>query len=80
MSGAPRREDGPALEPERYELAAGPAYRFEVDRREFVKLLGGGLVVLAAAPPALPQESGARGGAVGGPPREIAAWLVEQGL
>ena len=75
MSGGPRREDGPALEPERYELAAGPAYRFEVDRREFVKLLGGGLVVLAAAPPALPQESGARGGAAGGPPREIAAWL-----
>ena len=62
------------LEPERYELAAGPAYRFEVDRREFVKLLGGGLVVLVArAAPA--QESGTRGGAAGSPPREIGAWL-----
>jgi len=72
--GSPRPEDPPALEPERYELAAGPAYRFEVDRREFVKLLGGGLVVLAAgAAPA--QESGTRGGAAGSLPREIGAWL-----
>ena len=63
------------LEPERYELAAGPAYRFDVDRREFVKLLGGGLVVIVAAAAAPAQESGARGGGAGSPPREIAAWL-----
>ncbi len=62
------------LEPERYELHARPAYRFEVDRREFVKLLGGGLVVLAAGP-ARAQESGVRGGAAGSPPPEINAWL-----
>jgi nicotinate dehydrogenase subunit B len=63
------------LEPDRYELAAGPAYRFDVDRREFVKLLGGGLVVMVAAAAAPAQESGARGGGAGSPPREIAAWL-----
>jgi nicotinate dehydrogenase subunit B len=63
------------LEPERYELDAGPAYRFDVDRREFVKLLGGGLVVMVATATAPAQESGARGGGAGLPPREIAAWL-----
>jgi isoquinoline 1-oxidoreductase len=63
------------LEPERYELDAGPAYRFEVDRRDFVKLLGGGLVVCLSVRGALAQESG-RGGR-GGPalPRDVAAWL-----
>src|SRR5207245_10990218 len=63
------------LEPERDGLAEGPAYRFDVDRREFVKLLGGGLVVIVAASAAPAQESGARGGGAGAPPREIAAWL-----
>ena len=33
------REDG-LLEPERYELDEPPAYRFELDRREFVAVLG----------------------------------------
>ena len=33
------------LEPERYELHAAPLYRFELDRREFFKLLGCGVVV-----------------------------------
>jgi len=60
------------LEPERYELHTRPAYRFEVDRREFVKLLGGGLVVLAAGP-ARAQESGVRGGGATSPPPEINA-------
>src|SRR2546422_3029925 len=74
MSGAPPPA-GDRLEPERYELAEGPAYRFDVDRREFVKLLGGGLVVIVAAAASPAQESGARGGAAGSPPPEIAAWL-----
>jgi isoquinoline 1-oxidoreductase len=76
MSGA-RTPSGDrlTLEPERYELAAGPAYRFDVDRREFVKLLGGGLVVIVAAAAAPAQESGTRGGAAASPPREIGAWL-----
>ena len=73
-SGVRRTEGGLTLAPERYELGTGPAYRFEVDRREFVKLLGGGLVVLAAGP-ARAQESGVRAGGAGAPPREIGAWL-----
>ncbi len=49
---------------------------FAVDRREFVKLLGGGLLVFAAAP-ALTQESGrpGRGGFGEQMPRDLAAWL-----
>ena len=59
-------------EPDRYELAAGPPYRFDVDRREFIATLGG-LVVVLAAGPASAQESGRRGG--GDMPDDVASWL-----
>ena len=64
-------------EPERYELASTPVYRFDLDRRDFFKLLGAGvLVVSLMRPTAWPQESGraraSRGDAL---PREIDAWL-----
>jgi len=36
------------LEVERYELFAGPAYRFDLERRDFFKLLGGGIVLVLA--------------------------------
>ena len=36
------------FEVERYELFAGPAYRFTPDRRDFLKTLGGGILVLLA--------------------------------
>ena len=63
------------LEPERYELFEGPAYKFEVERRDFFKLLGGGIVLLLACnETAFAQESGrARGG--GAMPQNIEAWL-----
>lgn len=35
------------VEPERYELSAGPAYLFRLQRRQFLQLTGGGLVVAA---------------------------------
>ena len=31
------------IEPERYELFEKPRYHFEPDRRDFLKLLGGGI-------------------------------------
>ena len=62
------------IEPERYELFAGPAYRFALDRREFVKLVGGGLVVLLAAE-STAQESGGRDERGSGAPRPLASWL-----
>ena len=54
------------LEAERYELFAGPAYRFDLERRDFFKLLGGGLLLLLAFEnPAAAQ----------GMPQNIGAWL-----
>ena len=62
--------------PERYELTAGARYRFEVDRRAFMRIfgaMGGGLVVLASMPIDA-QESG-RGGQNRAAPRDLGAWL-----
>jgi isoquinoline 1-oxidoreductase len=67
------------IEAERYELSEPPRYRFDFDRREFFKLLGGGLVVLCFVVPALGQESGGAGRRDGGRggqiPADINAWL-----
>jgi isoquinoline 1-oxidoreductase len=65
------------IEPERYELTAGPAYHFETGRRDFFKLLGAGLlVVMALKSTAAAQESGSKGHATEqNLPKDIAAWL-----
>ncbi len=64
------------LEPERYELAAAAPYHFDLDRREFFKFLGAGLLVVSVLKPAVvAQESGGarrRGDSL---PKEIDAWL-----
>ncbi len=64
------------VEPERYELRAAAPYRFDVDRRDFFKFLGAGLVVVSILKPTLvAQESGGgrrRGESL---PQEINAWL-----
>jgi isoquinoline 1-oxidoreductase len=62
------------IEPERYELSAPPTYRFHldpVDRRDFLALLGGGLLVVFSA---RAQESGRtrRGESL---PQDLDAWL-----
>jgi CO/xanthine dehydrogenase Mo-binding subunit len=74
----------PEIELERYELFETPAYRFEpergefqLERRNFFKFLGGGLVLLLTLDgPARAQESG-RGPAFrpDARPPELAAWL-----
>ena len=48
-------------EPERYELHEGPFYHFEVSRRQFVQVLGAGLVISVAVPSLIAQRAG-RGG------------------
>jgi isoquinoline 1-oxidoreductase len=66
----------PMFEPERYELAEPPHYRFELDRRGVLKLfaaLGGGLVVVAAMPGASAQGRG--GGQRPPMPADVASWL-----
>ncbi|HXG93946.1 MAG TPA: molybdopterin cofactor-binding domain-containing protein [Blastocatellia bacterium] len=64
------------IEPERYELNAAPAYSFAMDRRQFFKSLGGGLVVLFLFKDAKAQESGGPGRQQNQQrPQEIGAWL-----
>src|SRR6202521_2873834 len=64
------------LEPERYELNAPPRYHFEVDRREFFKFLGAGVLIVCVLKDAQAQESGGDKRAQGvSLPKEIAAWL-----
>lgn len=65
------------IEPERYELNESAPYRFDLDRRDFFKFLGAGIVVVSVLKPALvAQESGGarqrRGESL---PKEIEAWL-----
>jgi nicotinate dehydrogenase subunit B len=65
------------LEPERYELRAAAPYRFDLDRRDFFKFLGAGVVVVSVLKPAITaQESGGgrqrRGESL---PQQIDAWL-----
>jgi len=72
-----RRQLQVPLEPERYELRAASPYHFDLDRREFFKFLGAGLVVVSVLKPVVvAQESGGarqrRGESL---PQEINAWL-----
>jgi isoquinoline 1-oxidoreductase len=66
------------IEPERYELFEGPAYRFTPDRREFLQTVGGGLLVFLALGEVSAQQPGrgGRGRGFGAPmPPEVAVWL-----
>jgi Aerobic-type carbon monoxide dehydrogenase, large subunit CoxL/CutL homologs len=68
------------LEPERYELTEGPAYHFELgemQRRDFFRVFGGGVLIVLALKDSLAQQESGGGGRRGGAPRpvEIGAWL-----
>jgi nicotinate dehydrogenase subunit B len=64
------------VEPERYELNAPPAYRFEVDRREFFKLLGAGIFVIGVLKSSRGMQESGRGTRSGESlPNDIGAWL-----
>ena len=64
-------------EPERYELVSAPVYRFDLDRRDFFKVLGAGVLVFSVLKQtAWAQESGgARARRGDSSPKEIDAWL-----
>jgi nicotinate dehydrogenase subunit B len=75
-----RSVTSPPVEPERYELHAEPADPFTLARREFLKMLGGGILVMISLheAPAFQESGGRRGGGRGrgGPvPQEVGAWL-----
>jgi nicotinate dehydrogenase subunit B len=66
------------IEAERYELREEPPYRFGLARREFLKTLGGGILVLLALDPAPAtgqRGGGRRGGSGQAAPQSIDAWL-----
>ena len=64
------------LEPERYELTTPTAYHFELDRREFFRFLGAGILIVGVLKNAQAfQESGAGRGPDESLPKEIGAWL-----
>ena len=46
------------VEPERYEFFEEPRYQFEVDRRDFLKFVGGGLLVALVLGEAWGQRPG----------------------
>jgi isoquinoline 1-oxidoreductase len=69
------------LEPERYELDDAPPFSFELSRRAFFGVVGGGVVVACllgkadAQPPPGGRRPGGRGFGGGQVPGEIGAWL-----
>ena len=65
------------LEFERYELREGPAYHFDLERRDFFKLLGGGLILFLVFDRATEAQESGRGQAMRADarPPEVAAWL-----
>jgi nicotinate dehydrogenase subunit B len=64
------------IEPEHYELQEPPIHHFDLDRRDFFKLVGGGVAVFLLLPKGLAQESGRRGSGFREPlPQNIGAWL-----
>jgi len=62
------------LEERQHDATPRVKYGFELHRRDFFKLLGGGMVVLCAGP-AIAQESGARHRDDDELPQAISAWL-----
>ena len=64
------------IEPERYELRGPPLHHFEFDRRDFFKLVGGGVAVFLLLPRGMAQESGGRRPRFQESlPQNIGAWL-----
>src|SRR5438552_9557477 len=67
------------IEPERYELFEGPTYKFQFDRRDFIKAFGLGIVFIVPMTRVLAQQRGqgesGRGGFNERLPQEIGAWI-----
>jgi CO/xanthine dehydrogenase Mo-binding subunit len=63
------------IELERYELLEGARYRFDLDRRDFLRSASAGLLVLLVTPRADTQESGRGRGGREQLPDDVNAWL-----
>jgi len=65
----------PSIDIERYELSEQRRYVFELERRDFIRLFGAGLVVAVAAADTLAQESGRARPQGRGDTPDLAAWI-----
>lgn len=65
----------PGIEPERYEFCASPAYRFEMERRDFFRLMGSGLLILSVMGEAAGIQESGRPNRGEDLPRNISSWL-----
>ncbi|HET6889652.1 MAG TPA: molybdopterin cofactor-binding domain-containing protein [Pyrinomonadaceae bacterium] len=65
-----------SIEPERYELFVAPQYNFDLDRRDFLKSFGLGILLIVPATPVFSQQ-GESGGDTFNPntPKEVGAWI-----
>ncbi|MGI8783907.1 MAG: molybdopterin cofactor-binding domain-containing protein [Acidobacteriota bacterium] len=70
-----RRNPLGVFEPERYELSEDSLYQFEFPRRDFLKAVGGGLLIVSLAGEASAQESGANSRGASRTLQDIGAWL-----
>jgi len=67
-----------SLEPERYELVEPARYRFELERRDFLRVLGamgGGLLVVSSLDGISGAQESGRGGQGGSVPSDVASWV-----
>ena len=71
------RDDLISIEPERYELLAAAAYNFNLDRRDFIKAFGLGIlfIVPTARSQQRDQDESGRGRFGNNLPQEIDAWI-----
>jgi CO/xanthine dehydrogenase Mo-binding subunit len=67
--------DAETLEPERYEFFERQRFSFALDRRDFIRVFGAGLVIFVAAGETFAQESGRSQRGHEAVPAELAAWL-----
>jgi len=68
------------VEPERYEFFEEPRYRFDftpldLARRDFLKVLGGGIAICLIVSDSSAQQQGRGRGGAAGAPQELGAWL-----
>jgi isoquinoline 1-oxidoreductase len=73
------REEIEVIDAERYELFERPGYKFQFDRRDFIKAFGAGIVFIVPLTRALAQQRGqgesGRGGSGNQLPNDIGAWI-----
>jgi CO/xanthine dehydrogenase Mo-binding subunit len=68
-------DDRDDVDVERYELFEAPFYHFEVERRNFIKSFGAGLLVLLVAPKIEAGQESGRGFGGASLPSDVSAWL-----